>query len=64
MKDEIVNRCHEHAKFMDGQFFSKGEGYDWSGKTFTYFIQTLAVGFPLIPPYFTETLVLIAFSTD
>lgn len=63
MKEEIVDRCHEHARFMDGQFFSKGEGYDWSGKTFTYFIQNLAVGLPLIP-YFAETSVLIGFATE
>lgn len=50
-----MDRCHEHAEFMDNQFFSKGEEYDWSGKTFTYFIHDLAVGSPTSPVFCSDS---------
>ncbi|SPO00653.1 uncharacterized protein DNG_03402 [Cephalotrichum gorgonifer] len=41
VKEEIVDRCHEHAEFM-ANHFPQDTNFDWTGKAFASFIQGLA----------------------
>jgi len=49
VREEAINRCHEHAQFL-ASHFEKEEEFHWAGKDFTKYIKGIWVGpSPILP---------------